>query len=197
MHGMTYSDNIELFNAALVGVGEEPISLNDGSAFSDLYNARFEPTVLAQLKRHKVGFAKKTATLVKQGTTGDTPKYAYQQPPDMVSPIKVTLSETRVLEYQQRGGKIVTDIDSAELVLHYVWNVPISLWPPDFAEAMLHRLQQLIYAFLERAVESREMRLDADRLFDIARVTDRNAESGQRRNERSPIIEAHLGARSR
>lgn len=190
---MAYSSNLVLWNAALLGIGESEVAVGDGSAEGNLFVRRFDPLVRAQLSKHNTGFARKTTTLVRQGPTGNASEVAYDKPVDLLKIAKVTRGGALVSPYQVRGRSIVTPVDATDLTLHYVWNAPITLWTPDFAEAMVLRCQQVLFTFYERHTDARDKRIEADDLFLTAQAVDRNAETPIQQDLDPLLVRAHRG----
>ena len=188
----SYANGIQVFNAALLRLGEEETQTNAGTPEARLFRATFDRMAETQLAKHAAGFARRTAPLFKQGETGDTPKYAYGLPADYKLAHKATVNASPI-HYEIRGGKLLTDVDSDAIRLHYTWAAPVNQWSPAFAEAMVVRMEALILSLYERSVDSRERHKKADEMFLDAQAIDRNQMSDPDHTPAPKLVRAWRG----
>lgn len=188
-----YATDLQLFNAALTGIGESAITQNDGSAEADLFRERFARVKRAQLGQHAVGFARKVEILTQQGTSGNTPNHVYQLPADFLLAHWVTVDNSKVEDYEIRSGKLLSPINSDALALHYTYNAPVNRWSDAFAEAMVRRCEGLIFRLHERRTEAAEAHAEATRMFLDAQAIDRNQQSAPKQTVESSLVRAHRG----
>mgnify|MGYP007113040754 CR=1 FL=1 len=97
-----------------------------------------------------------------------------------------------VITYELYGNTILCDVgEDEELILHYVWCVTESQWPPVFREAMTQRLEALFLRGSGERYQEAEARDDAAKdAFSKAR--NRDSQSQTPRNPAgSPTLAAH------
>lgn len=186
----SYPNGLTLWNAALTRIGEEAVQLNDGSDEDVLYRSSFDHIARNRLSAHQTGFARKVGPLVYQGTTGDSPRYAYALPSDILKTHRVLMSEQPVSDYQIRAEQLVTDIFSDALKIDYTWNVPVNKWSDDFAEAVLTECQSVLYRFYERSIDADRTLQRAEEMYSDVRARDRNAEGGTPVTPRPVLVSA-------
>lgn len=188
-----YSAPIEVFNAALIRCGEATIAANDEGQEANLFRGAYEPFVRAQLRVHKWSFATKTETLVYQGTTGDTPAYAYQPTAEVLLAHKCTIESVPWTEYEIRAGKILADIKTDDIVLHYTFRATEPEWNDDFAEGIVLHMQGLVYGALGDAQEARRMKDEARFLLLDALGRDLQSHKKEPRVGRHRLVDAWRG----
>lgn len=192
-----YATNIELWNAVLARLGEDPISINDGSAEDALFRSNFDQNARRRLEAHATGFARKSRSIVKKGTSGDTPLFAYELPADLLKLHKVTLNGCPVERYEMRGDVLLSDIDNPALIAHYTWQAPVSSWSGRFVEAIMLDCEAMLQKLYERSAEARQASMLADRHFLDAQAVDRNQSPAVDRNPTPLMVAARRGVRSR
>lgn len=190
----TYSDPIEVFNAALIRCGETPINANDTSAEAMLFRSAYEPFVRAHLRKHKWSFAQKAELLPYQGTSGNSPRYVYQPSADVILVHRCTVEGIRWPSFELRANKLLTDLQTNDLVVHYTFRAHESAWADDFADGIVQHMQGLIYAgpLGDTVQGSNTMREAASALLD-ALGRDRNSQAAPPREGRAPLVEAWRG----
>lgn len=189
----TFVTPIEIFNAALLRCGEASVSEMDDSAEAALYRGTYEQIVRAALCKHKWSFAQKTAILQKQGASGNTPKWAYLQPNDLILLHKVVCDGTFLNDVELRGGKILTNADSATITAHYTGRAEEALWADDFTEAMIVTLQGHIRQFQEDMDVAERFFRQANDLIIEALTRDRQSQAPTPVNPRPSVVETWRG----
>lgn len=188
-----YSSPIEVFNAALIRCGEDTITANDEGLDANLFRGAYEPFVRSQLRKHRWSFATKTELLVYQGTSGNKPAYVYQPTSEVMLVHKCTIESVNWTEYELRGGKLLTDVKSDDIHLHYTFRAPEPDWFDDFAEGIVQHMQSLIYAALGESQRSKELRDEASVTLLDALGRDANSQQKERRTGRMPLVDAWRG----
>lgn len=194
-----FVNHIEVFNAALIRVGETPLgSANDTSAEANIYRGVYRGVIHDLLDRHSWSFARKVHRLVKQGTSGNTPLYVYTLPADLIEIHKLTCEQAIVQNYEVRSNKLLCNLDSALLDLHYSYLPEPRNWKADFTEAVVVKLTAVIKRSLhDDEVEASRLERSADDKFLDALARDRNAQGKPQQSPRSPLIERWRGGGAR
>lgn len=152
-------------NAALTRAGCNPItSLEQGDAEATVTAQNYEPLARAALSGHPWKFATKTAELTRiTGTLPGPWLYAYQLPTDMIE-LRSVRVDGAPIAYEVMANKILCDYDEDnEVVAHYAWRVPESMWPGWFAEPLTRRLEALYLRAIKEdftAAEARDAAAD-------------------------------------
>lgn len=185
----TYAAPVEVCNAALADAGETQItSMLDGTPAAITLNTRYEPLVKKELAVRFWSWAKKVERLTLQGETGNSPRYAYNLPSDMLKPRYLKVGSSKVVGYEFGANKLLVDYQR-DYDLHITWRVPESSWPPDFAEAMVKRLQAVILRALPvDYAQAKQLDAEANLLFMIAGAADRTAAGKQPETEIDPVL---------
>jgi len=192
----TFASQVEVYRAAMPLVGAQPpTSINDQSDEAVTAKAGYEMIVRDALTSHGWSFATKRATLTLQGETGDSPAYAFQIPPDVLTPRAVLLNKVRFTDYEIRGGKLLADVDDGIMLL-YNFRADESDWPGDFAKVIVWRLAAyLARGLLDRPADADRLEQSAARQVVIARARDRNAHRGPEITPDPKLVSAWRGSR--
>lgn len=127
---------IDVLRAAMVHLGHRPVvTLKDQSPNAVAFNTLYEPMVCAELVRPSWRFATKIGELTYQGETTIGPQYQYAMPADVLEPRYLEIDRLLFRDYEVMGKKILVE-EKRDYKLVYVWRVPESDWPSDFADAM-------------------------------------------------------------
>lgn len=137
-----YTAPVEVVNAALARMGVRPVQgLDETSKPAIVANDMYEGIVASLFARHYWLFALKEDKLQYQGTTTGEYSAVYSLPADLVSLVNVT-SSGKLIDYRILSGKVVCNHGSeTELRALYVYRALEGSWPPDFADAVVVRLQ--------------------------------------------------------
>lgn len=177
-----YAAPIEVVQAALHRMGEESISsLDDGSAAALIAKSNYEGIVRAAHGRHAWTFATETVnmTLVGPVVAGNF-VWAWTYPPEVIN-IRWVMSSGRRLrqgEYTIQGRQVLTaapftDAASQPQLVGTI-RAQEGVWPDDFAEAMVTRLEGLfIESLADRWQDGRLKIKDAEAMFVQAIVRDK------------------------
>ncbi len=187
--------DIEVYNAALLRVGESPVAQNDTSAEAAIYRGVHDSLVMDLLTRHKWSFARKVHRLIKQGESGNTPKYVYVLPNDFLLAHRLTLCNRIIQDYEIRSGKLLADVDSAELDLHYTFKAAVRDWSADFTEGVVLKEMAVIKRALhDDTYEADKLDKKAEDHFLDALARDRTSQGQGRAEPNSALIDRWRGA---
>lgn len=177
-----YAAPIEVVQAALGRVGDEVITdLAEASPAALIASANYEGLVRANLCRHAWLFAKRTDNLTLEGpvTSGDY-VWSWILPPDILNLrwVQSRGQRLRFRDYTLEGARVLT-IDpfaGADCTPQSVSTIraPENLWPDDFAEGMVTRLEGLFMgALADKWQDGRTKIGDAEKLMQAAIVRDK------------------------
>ena len=172
-----------------------PQSIADQTDEAVLANAVYEGLVGDSLTRHAWSFATKSKALSYQGTTGDTPAYAYSLPSDVLTPRYMLYGTTRWTDYQLRGNKILADLkdEAGQFKLVYNWRAPENSWPADFSEGIVLLLASRLAHGMEMPTRAQNLKAESDQKLRQARVRDSRSHRGPERNPDPVLIRAWRG----
>ncbi len=139
-----FPNAIEVFNAALLTMGENTIQTNENGVFGRLYRGTSDIIIRAALSRHEWSFAQKTALLAYQGTTGSTPPHAYVKPADVILIHQLTDGDSDPIFHSDTANQIGVQCKSDTYYLHYTFAADTNIWSADFMQAMTVRYQSII-----------------------------------------------------
>ena len=191
--------DLSIINAAAGRTGNETISSlsGDSSPVATIANSNYEDLVKSELSLAPWKRATKIASLnrLDPDSEGDPPEpwtAAYQFPNDVLE-VRTVMVSGRPIPYAVFSSKILCDAsESDDVVMHYVWRVPESDWPPWFREGMIRRLEAIFLRSIgERYREAQARDQAADDQF--ARARNRDAQSQTPRN---PVMSPTLAART-
>ncbi len=197
---MATGTDLTLINAALTRTGNDPLtSLSGGDAAAAIANANYELIVANELSLHPWKKATKITQLARLDpeTHGDPPEpwsAAYQLPSDLVDIRTVRVSGVGI-DYEWHGDTIVCDAaETDEVVLHYVWRVPESWFPPWLREGITRRLEAVFLRGIGERFSEAKLRDDAaGAQFALARNRDTQAGAPPRDPWVSPMLKARNG----
>ena len=202
-----YSAPIEVVQAALHRIGEEEIaSLDDDSSGARVAASNYEGIVRSFFARHAWTFAKQTLDLTYQGavTLGQF-THAFVWPAEITNIRGVVYAPTtgrpslggrrlRAGEYAIEGNRLLA---LSDLPLQVVATIRAdeAMWPGDFSEAVVTRMQGLfLEALCDKPQDARLKIRDADTIMRDAIIRDKRQEPGVN-IEFVPLAEAWRGAR--
>lgn len=202
-----FSAPIEVVQAALHRIGEEEISsLDDDSSGARVAASNYEGIVRSFFARHAWTFAKQTLDLTYQGEVelGQF-THAFVWPSEITNIRGVVYAPTasspglggrrlRAGEYAIEGGRLLTLRDDPLQVVATT-RADESMWPGDFSEAVVVRMQALfLEALCDKPQDARLKTRDADALMRDAIIRDKRQEPGVS-IEYVPLAEAWRGSR--
>jgi hypothetical protein len=194
---MAISD-LSIINSAATRTGNDPVTAirSDAGPVAAIALNNYEDSVKTELALYPWKRASKIAQLTRIDATvmGDPPEpwtAAYQLPDDLIDVRTLTLSGYPI-DYEVHGTKVLCDAAEAdEVILHYVWRVPESQWPPWFREGMIRRWEAILLRGIgERHREAAERDKAAEEQFAKARNRD-----SQSQTPRDPMVSPTLRAR--
>lgn len=176
----SYAAPIEVVQAALHRCGEESItSLGDGTPAALVAQSNYEGIVRAAMTRHAWLFATETANLTLQGAVveGDY-VWAWIVPTEIINInwVQVDGRRLRAREYTLQGRTVLTMDQYAGRSLQVVGTIraPEGIWPDDFAEGIVTRLQALFLESLaDKWQDGRLKEKDAETKLQAAIVRDK------------------------
>jgi len=170
-----YDTKIDIFNAALLRLGQKDIQEGDTGAFARIYRGTFDGVVRAKMRRHKFGFCRQQSRLIKQGPDEREGFYVYNKPVDCLLIHGIVWHGCgRLREYDNRGLKIIARVDTEDLWLYHTYTAPVRDWNADFAEVIILQLMGILNkAILEDAMAAREDMARAESLLLEAIVRDK------------------------
>jgi hypothetical protein len=192
--------DLTLLNAALTRTGNDPLtSLTSGGAKAAIAASNYEEIVKNELSLQPWKKATKIAQLdrLDADVVGDPPEpwtAAYQLPDDLVD-IRTVKVAGAPIEYEWHGNTIVCNADEAdEVILHYVWRIPETWFPPWLREGIIRRLEAVFLRGIGERYDEGRLRDDAaGQQFTIAR--NRDSQSGTPREVWvSPTLKARNGS---
>lgn len=186
--------SLEIINAALTRVGNEPITeLNDGSPGGNIAGTNYTLLVGHHLTNYPWTWATKTTLLAAISGTPDPPwGYAYQLPDD-VKRLRVVTVDGLPIDYEQQSNKLLCDYGtSSDVIAKYTYEVAEAYWPADFAEAITQFLEAMFLRGIGERFDQAEAReKTAMRTMQAAKTAD-----AQRRSPRNVIASPTLAART-
>lgn len=183
---------IEVTQAALHRIGEEELqSLDDNASAARVHLSNYEGIVRALFARHAWTFATKTLDLTYQSAvTLGSWESAYVWPaevmniryvqyaPDPLTP-GIGGRQLRSGDYTIENGKLLTLGPEIKLQVVATVRAPESVWPGDFAEAVVTRLQGLyLEALCDKPQDARIAKRDAEGMIRDAIVRDKRQNPG-------------------
>lgn len=139
---------VDLCTQALVLVGCNPItSFTDGTTESLVSAAIYDTTVNAALASYPWRFATRQVALAKLSAapTDTTYAYAYQQPNDLILPVRCTWGG-QLIVYDRVGQTVVCNADNSsgtDVVMTYIQRVSEDIWLPHFKQGVLYDLASI------------------------------------------------------
>jgi len=193
-----YASNLDIFNDALLRLGEPPIQEGDGGGKAMIYRGSMRGIIQSTLRRHKFGFCRKQSSLPLQGPDERDGYFVYQKPGDCILVHSVLHENGRILrQYDTRSDKIITPYEHDNLWMLHTYSAPASDWNADICEVILMRVQAvLLKAILEDGPAAREMRREASDLLLEAIARDK-FENPPERWIYEPGLARHVHTRNR
>jgi hypothetical protein len=197
---MTTISDLSVINAAATRTGNDPITAiaSDTSPVAAIALNNYEESVKTELALYPWKRATKIAQIdrIDPDVEGEPPEpwtAAYQLPPDLVEIRTVKLAGSPI-NYEVHGDKILCQAAEAdEVILHYIWRVPETDWPPWFREGMIRRWEAILLRGVgERYNQADERDKAAGESF--ARARNRDSQSQTPRDPMtSPTLQARTG----
>lgn len=173
----TYADPVEVMNAALTRAGAGTVTQNDGSRAWIVGDANYTQMLKARLTKHRWSFAQAEQKLVRSTDYGADARdrYGYSLPSDCLTPHEAYAGKCNI-KYALFGNEARYREDRDDIVIRYTKQVVEGLWDSDFAEAFVLDLKGLfLEGLFEDRPSARQARQEANSLFEIAMVRDKNA----------------------
>lgn len=190
--------DLSIINAAATRTGNEPVTniASDTTSVGKIARENYENLVRAHLALNPWKTATKTdvLALLDEDVHGAPPEpwsAAYQRPVDLIE-IRTVKVGGQVIPYEIHGDTILCDAsEDDEPIIHYIWRVPESQWPPVFREFMIQTLEPLFLRGAgERFREAEAREESAKDWGGKARVRD-----AQSQTARDPVSSPALAAR--
>jgi hypothetical protein len=201
-----YSAPIEVVQAALHRIGEDEIaSMDSDESTARVARSNYEGIVAAYFARHAWTFAKRTLPLTYQGEVElGMWKHAFVWPAETVNIRSVMRSgandgrwagyRLRSGDYAIEGDRVLTLTDDPLQIVATI-RAPEGDWSPDFAEAVVTRMQALfLEALCDKPQDARIKERDAEAKILNAITRDKRQEPGAS-IEFVPLAEAYRGQR--
>jgi len=192
--------DLSIINAAAGRTGNTTISSlsGDASPVATIANSNYEDLVKSELSLAPWKRATKVASLnrIDSDDEGEPPEpwtAAYQFPNDLLE-VRTVMVAGAPISYAVLSNKILCNASEADdVVMHYIWRVPESEWPPWFREGMIRRMEAVfLRAIGERYREAQARDEAAEEQF--ARARNRDAQSQTPRDAMpSPTLQARMG----
>ena len=172
-----YDHPIDVWNAALLRLGELPTQEGSADAEARIFRGVFDGVARSMMARHKFGFARKETKLNYKGEDQRDGYHLFQMPSDYLLIHSVSGHGQRSRHHEIRGDTLVAPYGpDVELFVLYTYYAPVSLWAPDFAEAVVTHCQGLLNkALREERVEGENQIRRADQLLLEAIARDKYA----------------------
>jgi hypothetical protein len=185
---------LSLVNAALSATGNERIqTFDDGTAQAVVASENYERIVRAEMA-YPWTWNVATRRLAQITTPPDAPwEYAYQIPTDVLDVQRVLQADVSAT-WERWADKILTDSDNTDDYLIAVCRTRPDerLWPADFANGIVLRLEALFLRALSEEYGKADARDgEAEKVLKLARNAD-----AKRRTPRSPLKNTLLTARN-
>lgn len=196
---MATTSDLTVLNAAATRTGNEPVSVlqSSGTPVAEIALNNYEDIVKTELSLYPWKRATKIVLLARidPDVHGEPPEpwtAAYQLPSDLLE-IRTVKVAGYPINYEVHSDKILCDADASdEVILHYIWRVPESDWPPWFREGMIRRMEAMFLRGVgERYREAQARDEAAGESFAKARNRD-----SQSQTPRDPTISPTLRART-
>lgn len=192
-------NDLTVINSAATRTGNDPVTTlaTDGTPVAQIALNNYEDAVKTELALYPWKRATKIVQMdrIDADAMGDPPEpwtAAYQLPSDLIE-IRTVKVGGYPINYEVHSDKILCDADEAdEVILHYIWRVAESDWPPWFREGMIRRLEAMFLRGIgERYNQADERDKAAGESFARARNRDSQAQT-----PRDPTVSPTLAARS-
>ena len=142
--------DLTVINAAATRTGNDPITniTTDTTSVGIIARANYEDMVKAHLALNPWKTATKIAVLsrIDPDEHGEPPEpwgAAYQKPTDLVEIRTIKVGGVPI-QYEVHGDTYLCDAaEDDEVIIHYLWRVPESAWPPVFREAITRELEAM------------------------------------------------------
>jgi len=187
---------LQVFNEALLLVGEQTITEHDNSAFAAVYRGVAESTTRRHIENYNWDFARRQSVLELQGQD-DRDQYVYLKPTDLLKIRTIKMNGRRLREFQVVGNSITTcfrNVGSVTLDLDYTYPAPVSEWSAGFYEAMKLYFEGLIRKSVLQDIADGQRDMDrAVNMFIEERAREFNSTGDRERNDGGSILEARQG----
>jgi hypothetical protein len=196
---MVAISDLTVLNAAATRTGNDPITTvaTDGTPVAKIALNNYEESVKTELALYPWKRATKIVQLdrIDPDVMGAPPEpwtAACQLPTDLVE-IRTVKVVGYPINYEVHSDKILCNANTTDnVILHYIWRVPESDWPPWFREGMIRRWEAILLRGVgERYAQADERDKAAGESF--ARARNRDAQS---QTPRDPMVSPTLRARS-
>jgi hypothetical protein len=191
--------DLTLINAALTRMGEEPLTtLDTGGVPATIATQNYELLIKSELSLNPWKKATKIVQLARldEDEEGEPPEpwtAAYQLPTDLVE-IRTVKVAGLVIDYEWHGDTLVCDAgEDDEVILHYVWRIPESWFPPWLKEGVIRRLEAIFLRGITHDYDTAKDR-DAAAEGQFAMARNRDAQS---QTPRAAFTSPTLAARGR
>lgn len=175
------NSSIDVINAALTRVGEEPItSITEASSGAKIANANYDHIVEAALSDHPWKWASRTAVLnmldaAVHGTAPQPWTETWQLPADLGALRSVEVAG-KPIKYKMMSDKLfAAQGTGAELVAFYTWSPPEADWPAWFTEYVVQRLEAVFLRGIGERYSEADAREESAEKLALPRAKRRDA----------------------
>lgn len=162
-----YASKLDIYNAALLRLGEPPIQEGDSGGKAMMYRGSMDGIIQANIRRHKFGFCRKQSKMALQGPDERDGLYVYPKPADCILTHRIVFDSGRLLtRYDTRNNKIVSPFEVDQLWMLHTYNAPVEDWSADFAEVIILNVMSVLKGGLfEDHVRATEFKRDKEILI--------------------------------
>lgn len=185
------ADSIRLINAAISRTNGNTItSVDDGTPEAIWADLNYEQMVETALCENRWKFARKTAdcALLPDAPDSDTYGYAWELPDDLIALRTVTLVGQPIDYVIQESGVIWTQNSDVPQAV-YTYRAAEDLWPADFTEGLVLRMEAAILRLDERTTEADSRETAGEKRMAKARLY-HSQEEATHEHKKYPLIMA-------
>jgi hypothetical protein len=193
------AESIVLINAAIARAQDNPItSVDDGTVEAILASTNYEQIVQTALSEAPWSFARKTdaCTLLPDAPVDEDFSFALTLPSDVLKLLTIIVNG-QPIEYQLDEDGVVLSNTDEDVYAVYTYRAAEDLWPADFKEGIICRLEALYLRADKKPNDANEAEGRAERKFARARFQD-SKQKFPKDVKTSPLIDARrLGSAPR
>jgi len=192
-----FTNLIDVFNEAMLSVGEAPINENDNSAFAAVFRGVGESISKRMMTTHNWAFSRRELTLVKSQVNNGQDgfdDFVYNLPVDFLKIRRVRIGRCNLREYKIIGSTLVTHVDSDEIIMDHTYWAPVDLWSAEFRDGMRMYFEGLIRKSVLQDYSEGNADMQAARVFMVeAYAREFNVTGNRHRNDGGRVAAARQG----